>query len=215
MTAVADAGPESAAEILFRWVATNRPVAPHAGLHAVHEPAPAEPVDTPAPPTERPRMRLVPASPPARTLTATTPAAGPPPTLAERIHVLRASDRSLTCDETDDGRRTTPAEDPSLVVRRLAGASVEVIAGRRPAAQLARWLAPGVLDELRARATITRAAAPPLARAAAVRGVRVCTLHEHLVEGTAVVDDGRRVRAIALRLETHRGAWRATALEVG
>jgi hypothetical protein len=56
---------------------------------------------------------------------------------------------------------------------------------------------------------------PSLTRAPAVRGVRACVLHEHLVEATAVVDDGRRVRAIALRLETHRGAWRATALEVG
>ena len=56
---------------------------------------------------------------------------------------------------------------------------------------------------------------PPLTRAPAVRGVRVCTLHEHLVEATAVVDDGLRTRAVALRLETHRGAWRATALELG
>jgi hypothetical protein len=164
---------------------------------------------------ERPRVRLVPAPPPARVPTATTPAGGPPPALAERLRVLKADDRSLDPDDADEPRGEAPAEDPTLVVRRLAGASVEVIVGRRPAAQLARWLAPGVLDALRARAAVTRGAVPSLTRAPAVRGVRVCTLHEHLVEATAVVDDGRRVRAIALRLESHRGAWRATALEVG
>ena len=222
MTALAEVAPGSAAEELFRRVATSRPECGPTALHVVREPStpsagaqlrPAD--DDDPPPTERPRVRLVAAPPPARPRTATTPAGGPPPTLAERIRVLRADDRSLVSDETDETPSARPMEDPSLVVRRLAGASVEVIAGRRPAAQLARWLAPGVLDELRARAIVTRAAVPPLARAAAVRGMRVCALHEHLVEATAVVDDGRRVRAIALRLEAHRGAWRATALEVG
>ncbi len=122
----------------------------------------------------------------------------------------------MDLDEADDERGAVPTTDPSLVVRRLAGASVEVIAGRRPAGQLARWLAPAVLDVLRTRAVLThRAAVQALTRPPTVRGVRVCAVHEHTVEASAVVDDGRRVRAIALRLETHRGAWRATALEVG
>lgn len=213
MTALAESAPETAAERLFRAVAAAPSTRP-ATLHVVREPA-APPVTALTGPGERPRVRLLPAPPPARALTATTPVGGPPPTLAERLDVLKADDRSLDTDEADEPRGQAPAEDPTLVVRRLAGASVEVIVGRRPAAQLARWLAPGVLDALRARAAVTRGAVPPLTRAAAVRGVRVCAVHEHLVEGTAVVDDGRRVRAIALRLETHRGAWRATALEVG
>lgn len=172
-----------------------------------------------APGRARPRVRLVPAPPPARPRSAVLPPAGPPPTLAERVHVLRAADRPLDpddLDELDEPRGAVPEADPSFVARRLAGASVEVIAGRRPVAQLARWLAPGVLEALRVRAAITRHTATPAPmRAPTVRGVRVCAVHEHLVEATAVVDDGRRVRAIALRLETHRGAWRATALEVG
>lgn len=185
-------------------------VPPNVPVRAGDDPAGPAPVRP-----ERPRMRLVPAPPPARRPVSAAPLGGPPPTLAERIRVLRADDRSLEADELDE-RGAPPTVDPMLVARRLAGASVEVIVGRRPAAQLARWLAPGVLDVLRARATLTRHAATPAAtRAPAVRGVRVCALHEHLVEATAVVDDGRRVRAIALRLETHRGGWRATALEIG
>lgn len=185
-------------------------VPPNVPVRAGDDPAGPSPVRA-----ERPRMRLVPAPPPARRPMTSAPLGGPPPTLAERIRVLRADDRSLEADELDE-RGAPPTVDPMLVARRLAGASVEVIVGRRPAAQLARWLAPGVLDVLRARATLTRHAATPAAtRAPAVRGVRVCALHEHLVEATAVVDDGRRVRAIALRLETHRGGWRATALEIG
>jgi hypothetical protein len=136
--------------------------------------------------------------------------------LAERIQVLRADDRSLTCDETDEERPGAPATgDPALVARRLATASVEVIAGSRPAAQMARWLAPGVLDALRSRAMLARHAALHLTHAPNVRNLRICLLDERVVEATAVVDDGRRVRAVAVRLEAHRGMWRATALEVG
>lgn len=214
MTALPELAPETAAELLFRQAATAAPSPRPAPLHLVRETAAPVPSTTRGT-AEVPRVRLVPAPPPARVRRATTPVGGPPPTLAERLRVLKADDRSLEPDEADEPRGQAPAEDPTLVVRRLAGASVEVIVGRRPAAQLARWLAPGVLDALRARAAVTRGAMPAATRAATVRGVRVCALHEHLVEATAVVDDGRRVRAIALRLETHRGAWRATALEVG
>jgi len=214
VSALAELAPETAAELLFRRAVTAAPATRPATLHLVQDPA-APVATTSADAAGGPRVRLVPALPPARVRRATTPVGGPPPTPAERLRILKADDRSLGSDEADEPRGPAPAEDPTVVARRLAGASVEVIVGRRPAAQLARWLAPGVLDALRARAAVTRGAVPALTRAAAVRGVRVCALHEHLVEATAVVDDGRRVRAIALRLETHRGAWRATALEVG
>lgn len=235
MTALAEATPETAAEVFFAGVGTHRPATARQAASAPRLTVVGPPHVTTTPTScesrpassggpglagagvaERPRVRLVPALAPVRPRTATAPPAGRPPTLAERIRVLRIDDRSLEPDEGDDSRGAAPEADPSLVARRLAGASVEVIAGRRPAAQLARWLAPGVLDVLRNRAALTRHTAVPVpGRPPAVRGVRVCILHEHLVEATAVVDDGRRVRAIALRLEAHRGAWRATALEVG
>ena len=40
-------------------------------------------------------------------------------------------------------------------------------------------------------------------------------IHEGKGEAAVVIDDGCRVRAVAVRLETHRGMWRATALDVG
>lgn len=160
-----------------------------------------------------PRVRLVPAQPPARRLTAAGPAVARPPTLDERVRVVRGVDRSLVLEATDEDRGSPPATDPALVVRRLATASVEVVLGSRPVAQLTRWVAPGMLDALRARA-VTPAQARP-SRAPTCRGVHVCLVEEHVAEATAVVDDGRRVRAVAVRLETHRGSWRATALEVG
>ena len=50
---------------------------------------------------------------------------------------------------------------------------------------------------------------------ASIRRIRLCRLGEHAAEATVVVDDGPRVRAVAVRLEGHRGHWRATALEIG
>lgn len=163
----------------------------------------------------RPRGRLLPVPVPARSLRVEGPALAVPPTVVERVRALRAGDRSFVVEAEDEDRGAPPTADPGLVVRRLATASVEVITGVRPAAQLARWLAPGVLDALRVRSTLGRHAALRASRAPACRAVRVSRLDPHVVEATAVVDDGRRVRAVALRLETHRGAWRATALEIG
>ena len=100
----------------------------------------------------------------------------------------------------------------------IALAALEVLAGRRPVAQLARWLAPG---RLRGRPGAQR---PDRARPAYTRrarddrwsdgsGSRPSTTTAH--EVSVVTDDAGRVRAVALRLEAHRGAWRATALEIG
>jgi len=214
MSVSACAAAETSAEQLFRRAVAEEPADRPVALRLVG-PEPPAPPHRAAPIAEPPRIRLVPGPPPARVRPVTMPAGGPPPTLAERLHVLKADDRCLDPDDADEPRGPVPGLDPSLLARRLAGASVEVVLGRRPAAQLARWLAPGVLDALRTRAVVTRGAVPPPTRAPAVRGVRVCALHEHLVEASAVVDDGRRTRAVALRLETHRGAWRATALELG
>jgi len=158
----------------------------------------------------------VPAPASARPLRAAGPRSAVPPLVADRIRVLRASDRSLVLDCADEDRGARPTQDPVSAVRQLALASVEVIAGSRPAGQLARWVTPGVLDALRRRAELARVAG--IARhglAPAVRHARVCVVDQHVVEGAVVIEDGRRVRAVAVRLETHRGAWRATALEVG
>ncbi|WP_298804356.1 Rv3235 family protein [uncultured Pseudokineococcus sp.] len=114
--------------------------------------------------------------------------------------------------------------DPGPTCAALAGAVVEVLSGHRPAAQLVRWTTLEVHEGLVRRAALAarlrrpRPGAPGPARSgrpAVVRRVRVCRPAEGVVEASAVVVDGDRVRAVALRLEGWDRRWRATAVEVG
>ena len=45
-----------------------------------------------------------------------------------------------------------------------------------------------------------------------LRTVRTCEVADGVVEGCAVVDDGRRAWALVLRLEGADGRWRCTEL---
>ena len=157
-----------------------------------------------------PRLRLVPASPNGHVVQAAAPSA--PPVLAERVARLAA----ITEREEVEDRGAAPATSPGRFAHGVGLACVEVVLGRRPAAQLARWLAPEVLDGLQQRASLVRRAGVLAhARRPAARRVRVCPLDAHTAEACLVVDDGVRVRAVALRLEAHRGVWRVTTLEIG
>lgn len=162
----------------------------------------------------RARVRMVPDLAPAAVPVAPPPVA--PTTLGRRVQVLRAADRTVVVDAADEERGPVPTADPALLTRRVGLACVEVTLGRRPVAQLARWLAPGVLEQVRVRAALAaRAGARPATHAPRARRVRACAVDEHTVEACLVVDDGTRVRAVALRLESHRGSWQVTTLEIG
>lgn len=126
-----------------------------------------------------------------------------------------------------------PDLDPRQACCMVALGAVEVLAGRRPLAQLARWLTPDVYDALSRRAALTAPGTRVLdtaagrrdvrrdddgrsaARRASVRRVRVCRVDEHVVESSVVVAHGDRVRAVAVRLTRASGWWRASALVVG
>lgn len=157
-----------------------------------------------------PRLRLVPAAASARR--ATAPPAAAPVTLGQRagrppLHVV--------LDEGDE-RGAAPTTDPGRFVHGVGLACVEVVLGRRPAAQLARWVTPDVLEDLQARAELVRRTGVLAhARRPAARRVRVSPVDAHTAEACLVVDDGVRVRAVAARLEAHRGAWRLTTLQIG
>jgi len=179
--------------------------------------SPAGRVDAPA--TGRPRaasrsrLRLVPAPAPVPTAVAPRPAT--PPLLAERVRRLVAADRAPVV-EPDGERGAAPGTDAGRFAHGVGLACVEVVLGRRPAAQLARWVAPAVLELLHDRADLVRRAGVLAhARRPAARRVRVCRVDAHTAEACLVVDDGVRVRAVALRLEAHRGTWRVTTLEIG
>lgn len=120
----------------------------------------------------------------------------------------------------DDGPstvRSVPAEDPAAWCGSLVRAAVEVLGGSRPVAQLARWLSADLYESLARRAglAVRIKGRPTVVRQAVVRKVRVCQLSPVLAEAAVVVHDGARVRAAAIRIEAHRGRWRATALEIG
>jgi len=108
------------------------------------------------------------------------------------------------------GTTEAPLPDPVRLCGAVIVAAVEVLRSARPLTQLVRWVSPEVYESLaravRPSATVGRAT---------VRGVRVCRVSPTVAEGTAVVHDGVRPRAAAARFEVHRGAWRATVLQIG
>jgi hypothetical protein len=108
------------------------------------------------------------------------------------------------------------------ICRSTVQAAVEVLAGTRPAQQLARRLDERCLASLQHRAALTRRAASGksptagrLHRNPSVRSVRTCKVSEDAYEASAVVVDELRVRAVALRLERTQLLWRVTVLEIG
>lgn len=163
---------------------------------------------------------LVPALPPApRPAPGTGPGHTRPPTLEQRLLARRratlAAERAARSAEVP--REAAPMPDPTPVCCALALAATEALRGTRSVAQLARWVSPQVFEQLAGRAALT---VRVLGRTTASRRpevlrVRVCRLGEHIAEAAVVVDDGTRVRAVALRLEMWRGAWRAVAFEIG
>lgn len=105
---------------------------------------------------------------------------------------------------------------------RLLQALADVHAGLRPAHQVLAWTSPEVYRSLLRRQERQRsiAAASHGSRRPQVRvlSVRVCVLDVDVAEVSAVVArvdsrGGRRVGAVAARMERREGAWRATAFE--
>jgi hypothetical protein len=107
--------------------------------------------------------------------------------------------------------------DPEQWAGALVRSAVEALCGIRPPAQLARWLSAELYESLARRAglAVRILGRPTVARRAAVRRVHVCRVVPGVVEASVVVHDGGHLRAAAVRLEVHRGRWRATALEIG
>jgi Family of unknown function (DUF6459) len=102
---------------------------------------------------------------------------------------------------------------------RLVQAVTEVLAGDRPLHQLVRWTDPAVYMELYRRVRMlglmTTASARGAKERCAIRSIHVSSPTDNVAELAAHVRYGLRSRAIALRLEVHRGRWICTALELG
>lgn len=100
---------------------------------------------------------------------------------------------------------------------RLVQAVVEVLAGDRPAAQLARWTAAGVyydLQRMATRAARERAVFAQRPPVDLVRSLHVSEPADGVAEVCALVERGQRARALALRIEGRDGRWECTALRL-
>ncbi len=97
---------------------------------------------------------------------------------------------------------------------RFARVALEVATGLRPPAQLVRWTTPAVLAALTRRHALAQRGGgrPPRAT---VRSVRVCEPATGVAEVAAVVADGPRVRALAVRMEGEGDRWRVVAFDLG
>ncbi len=106
--------------------------------------------------------------------------------------------------------------DPRSWAAQFVQVALEVAAGFRPQGQVVRWTSPEVFETLclrhRLAAARGEARRRPVIR---VRAMQLGTPRPGVVEAAAVVDDGRRARAVALRLEGTEGRWRVTAWETG
>ena len=105
--------------------------------------------------------------------------------------------------------------DPTHWAGHLAQAVVEVMSGLRQPPQIVRWTTPEVYEVLARRGAVSARRGRPAARRAVVRSVRVCEPADGVAEACAVVLDGPRVRALAMRLVGVDGRWRIEALQVG
>jgi hypothetical protein len=105
--------------------------------------------------------------------------------------------------------------DPAAWARRLLLGLAETAAGRRPLSQVAALLGPGVCRGLAAdfdRAT--NSGTRHWLHNAAVRTVHVSRPGDTVAELAATVQAGRRVHAVALRLEARHGRWWCTRLQM-
>jgi hypothetical protein len=137
----------------------------------------------------------------------------PPPTTVTVPLRLVPPAGGVAPDPTPTRRDLLP--DPYPWTARLAQAIAEVLAGARPASQLARVATLDVLALLeRGSGRLgARPGAPP--QRPIVGSVHLSEPRDGVAEACAVVDTGPRRRALALRLEGANGQWRCTALHVG
>lgn len=121
-------------------------------------------------------------------------------------------DRALAHDEYFDVVRTARAELPAPGPRAgvLVSAILEALTGRRPLAQLVRWLTSDVYDELEVSICRDRGRG----WAGRTRRLVVSEPADGVAEVTAVVERDQRASAMALRLEGRDGRWVVTALQM-
>lgn len=184
-------------------------------------PAQPSPPTAPAPAADRPPLRLVrvrtPQPPlqderlPVRLLFPGVAVPRPP----HRPGPRPRSAAVVRPDEEFGPTWTLRAELPAAgeAGRRLVTLALEVLAGRRPPAQLQPHTSPRVFAAMtggRRPRWCAEGTAPLL-----VGPVHVCEPVDGVAEVSAVAHRGGRAHAVAARLEGIDGRWRCTALQIG
>lgn len=125
-------------------------------------------------------------------------------------------DRS--CEDTFFGPQATAASElpePGPWVRQMIRACLEVIDGARPAHQLSRWMTPEVHDRLARRGLLSRRRRTRPCHPNTVRALLTCQPTDGVVEVSAVVAHGGRVRALAMRMTGVDRRWLITVFDLG
>ncbi len=127
-------------------------------------------------------------------------------------------------DDQDFAQQPTPRTqlpEPMPWAGRLVQGILEVLSGMRPVSQLVRWTTTDVYDsictraERRSRMMGEPRDIAPGRLAEVVRSVHVNEPADGIAEVCAIVQQGPRCRAVALRLEGIDGRWQCTALQIG
>ena len=114
-----------------------------------------------------------------------------------------------------------PAErpDPKLWGGRIALAAFEIMLGRRTPGQLARLMDARTLQVLSVHTSrygiARRTRKPGVVMRPRLSSVRCQQPHPNAAEITAVVHDGERFRAVAMRMSARGNQWYTTAFELG
>ena len=112
--------------------------------------------------------------------------------------------------------RRSSLPEPGAWGRRLLIGLIETAEGRRPLSQLSALLSFSVCHGLGADfEQAAQSGRPHWLHRATVRTVRSTEPAEGVAELSATLQTGRRVRAVAMRLEQQQGRWRCTRLQLG
>ncbi len=110
----------------------------------------------------------------------------------------------------------SPAADPYDWSCGFTQVLVEVLSGYRLPSQLARHTTTSIFADIRHRAMPPpRPGSRQARRRPRVHRVHLCSPHERAAEVAAVVAEGQRMWALALRMEHRHDRWLVTALETG
>jgi Family of unknown function (DUF6459) len=125
---------------------------------------------------------------------------------------IRARFEHREANERDAARplRRPAMASPVLMAGRIAVALLEVEAGYRPGHQLERWCHPTLWERLAPR--LCFGGGPAIT----CRSLRRVLVQEHipgLVDAVAVLERGRRVEPVAMRLDAAPGLWEVIEMQ--